>query len=346
MRSQVNDAAFLAFSIGALLPGVHSQFVNALPRCIRDCITQSQYQNCQISDIACLCRASRGMFLPDLVNCMHSDCIDIDTNVLLAPLQFACELAGAPIPDAAVESAANQDSTTQVQVTKTVTMGEATRVVSTATVTTTEDDSTYTVVYPITIDQTTTVSGEPSTITTTTRDGPTALIPIIIVSTDSEGSTYTTTTSQPGSISTYTTTDSDGSTVTQESTITAAAGAQSVSTYTTTDSDGNTVTQESTATETAESQTSSSTSETSQDSATTTTNTDTTLSSSTTAAGAATTTTNTADNTGGSSQTSAGTDPTETNSAPFMDTNSSGTRLSVGALLGIGGLSLLALIFI
>lgn len=230
-----NYLCALAFSFFTL-PLARAQFVSSLPQCVQDCINQSQDDNCSVADIACLCRASAGNFLPDLITCIHGQCDnDLDNNLLLTPLQWACDLAGAPIPESALRNAENQASSLAAQVTTTVTIGgssatggaEATTTidagsVTTVTVITTEAGSIIALVYPVTEWSTTTVSGSPSTVTSvsTPSNDFTGLTPVVITSTDSAGSTYTSTTIQPGAISTYTTTDSRGSTTTQRTTFT------------------------------------------------------------------------------------------------------------------------------
>jgi len=243
----ISGRAFWVLFILAI-PLAQAQFVSSLPQCVQNCINQSQDDNCEVSDIGCLCRASAGNFLPDLITCMHGECDNsLDNNLLLTPLQLACQIAGAPIPASALRNAENQASSLAAQVTTTVTLGgssatggsEATTTVSmialsvlTETVTKTESGSTIYLIYPITVGSTTTVSGAPSRVTSvsTTADHPssyTGLIPVIIVTTNDKGSTYTTTTTEPGAISTYTTTDSRGRTVTQKSTYTKTTSAYS-----------------------------------------------------------------------------------------------------------------------
>jgi len=171
------------------IPLVQTGFVSSLPQCIQDCIDQSQDDNCSVTDVACLCRASAGNFLPDLITCMHGNCDnDLDNDLLLTPLQIVCEIAGAPIPESAIRNAENQASSLDTQATTTVTVGgssatggggsEATTTVSmtvmkssvsTKTVTKTKDGSTIYVVYPITVGSTTTVSGKPSTVTSISK---------------------------------------------------------------------------------------------------------------------------------------------------------------------------------
>lgn len=184
-----------------------AQFVSSLPRCIQDCIEQSQYDNCRDAGIGCLCRASAGSFLPDLVNCMQGNC-DLNAGILLESLQAVCIVAGAPIPDQALQNAGNQATSIQ-QVTTTVTIGlpsatgdpdipttayDGYSEVTTMTETKTQDDGlTITVVYPITLWRTATISGAESTIT--------LLHPSSSTTSHSEYSTptITTTESTPGS---------------------------------------------------------------------------------------------------------------------------------------------------
>jgi hypothetical protein len=165
------------------VPLAHTSFVSFLPQCIQDCIDQSQDDNCSVTDVACLCRASAGNFLPDLIICTHDSCErDLDNDLLLNPLQIVCEIAGVPIPESAIRSAENQASSLDAQKTTIVTIGwasatggrEATTTVSmavmessvsTKTVTKTLSGETIYVVYPITVGSKTTVSGKPSTVT-------------------------------------------------------------------------------------------------------------------------------------------------------------------------------------
>ena len=155
-----------------------AQFISSLPQCIQNCIDQSQFDNCQATDIRCLCRASAGNFLPSLVTCMRGSC-DLDASVLLEPLQAVCMMAGAPIPDDVLQNAGGQPSSVQ-QVTKTVTIGSPSATggseypttfdngypeVATVTEIMTQDNSlTTTLTYPVTVWRTATISGtEPTT---------------------------------------------------------------------------------------------------------------------------------------------------------------------------------------
>lgn len=99
------------------LPLIRAQFVSSLPQCVQNCIEQSTDDNCEIADIKCLCRASAGNFLPDLIICMHGGCDnDLDNNLLLTSLQLACVIAGTPIPDSAIRNAENEASSLATQV--------------------------------------------------------------------------------------------------------------------------------------------------------------------------------------------------------------------------------------
>ncbi|KAF8867213.1 hypothetical protein BDZ45DRAFT_682732 [Acephala macrosclerotiorum] len=183
------------------LPLIRAQFVSSLPQCVQNCIEQSPDDNCEITDMKCLCRASAGNFLPDLIICTHGGCDnDLDNNLLLTSLQLACVIAGTPIPDSAIRNAENEASSLATQVMTTVTMSGssatggagATITVdlgSTVTVTTTQSGTTIYEIYPITVGSTTTITGPTSTRTIS--------------------KTY-----DPGTYATYTTTNSRGQTVT------------------------------------------------------------------------------------------------------------------------------------
>jgi len=262
------------------LPLVRSQFVSSLPQCVQTCINQSQDDNCDVTDVACLCRASNGNFLPDLITCMHGNCDNsLDNDLLLTPLQLACDLAGVPISSAAISNAESEASSLATQVTTTVyESGSPSATVTTITFVETDvQGSTATLAYPVTVGSSTTIYGQPSTVTTTasefgstsnsdssastsltsmsgTGSGFTGVVPIIILTTNSAGSTYTTTTSELGAISTFTTTDSAGSTTTLMSTYTetttASASVETITsteTLTTTNSVGSTFTTTTTA---------------------------------------------------------------------------------------------------
>ncbi len=151
-----------------------------------------------------------GRFLPDVVLCMKGACDNsLDVNALLTPLSLACDLAGTPISQSALQNAQQAASSLIISTTVTITQ------------TGTNIDPTP--VGPTTASGTqgikTVTTTAPTASTTTAYTG---LIPVTIVGTDSAGSTYTSITTEPGAISTFTTTNSAGSTATVVSTYTQA----------------------------------------------------------------------------------------------------------------------------
>jgi hypothetical protein len=268
-----------------------------------------------------------GNFLPDLVICIHGAC-DPSLNVsqLLDPLASVCSLLGTPVSETALKNAEQQASSlaSQVTVTETVTYTSGNVAVSPVGPATA---STTTGGQPLTVVTLTTTSEGASSATQTVPSNAifTSLIPVVIVGTNSAGSTYTTTTTEPGAISTITTINSDGCTETVVSTYTqpgiAGAGGVIVQTITTTNSAGSTYTTTQTS-----SQSSSSSSPSSSSSSSTS------VSSTTTA-----TTSIAAQSTTGSfatSATSVAPNPDETNSSPF-GSQSAADQHRVGSLLGI-----------
>lgn len=189
-----------------------------------------------------------GNFLPDLVICIHGACDpSLNVNQLLTPLASVCSILGTPVSETALENAELQASSlaAQITVTQTVTY-TAGNVASTPIGPATASWTTWG--QPLTVVTITTTSDAASTATQTVPSTTvyTSLIPVIIVGTDNAGSTYTTTTTEPGAISTIITTDSVGSTKTVVSTYTqagsAGAGGVIVQTITTTNSAGSTYT--------------------------------------------------------------------------------------------------------
>ena len=182
-RSIFGLAVIITISILTLPFSAHAQFVSNLPDCVQNCIYSSQDDDCEITDIVCLCRASAGDFLPDLITCMHDSCdSELDDDLLLEPLKLACEIAGAPIPSAALQSAENEATSLATQVTKTETVTQPVTTttvypnsgsssVETVTVTTTAaGGSTVYVAYPVTVWSKTTVTGSLSTVTIISTD--------------------------------------------------------------------------------------------------------------------------------------------------------------------------------
>ncbi|KAI0125764.1 hypothetical protein BJ170DRAFT_446499 [Xylariales sp. AK1849] len=73
------------------------------PDCVSNCVESA---GCSATDVKCMCRASQGSFLPDVVSCMYDACTQsLPVDVLLNPLELACEVLGKPIPDSAISSA-------------------------------------------------------------------------------------------------------------------------------------------------------------------------------------------------------------------------------------------------
>jgi len=211
----LHGAGLALLVVSLRLPLAHSQFISSLPGCVQNCI-DAQESSCDVTSISCICQASAGTFLPDVITCMHGNCDNnIDNSLLLTPLQWMCEIAGAPIPKSAIQNAESAASSLAAQVTTTVTItsgavssgsgGETTITVpapsvTTETITTTYGGSTIAIIYPVTEWSTTTASGSPSTITSVSAESPsTGVVPVIIISTNSAGSTFTITTSSESS---------------------------------------------------------------------------------------------------------------------------------------------------
>jgi hypothetical protein len=187
-------AVLALFVVSLQLPLAFSQFISSLPGCVQNCI-DDQDSYCEVTDINCLCQESAGTFLPDVITCMHSNCdSSIDNSLLLTPLQWMCDIAGAPIPGSAIQSAESAASSLAAQITTTVTtITVEAPLVTTETITTTYGGSTIAIIYPVTEWSTTTASGFPSTITSVSAESPsTGAIP-------GTGSTFTTITSSESS---------------------------------------------------------------------------------------------------------------------------------------------------
>ncbi|KAI9871044.1 MAG: hypothetical protein M1830_003505 [Pleopsidium flavum] len=178
-----------------------SQIISDLPQCWQNCIHNSGDFNCADLDIPCICRISNGNFLTDVVTCVKGNCDDqLDSNLLITPLQLACNLAGTPISSAAIRNAENAQSSdgegytaqrttvvvaqtttttadggSQGVVTETVTAAPSTRATTITETTTDSQGSTYYVVVPITMQHSTTVYSRPSTVTVTSMGTVTAV---------------------------------------------------------------------------------------------------------------------------------------------------------------------------
>lgn len=209
-----------------ILPFGLAQFVFSLPQCVQNCISQSLDDNCQITDVKCLCRASSaGDFLPDLISCTHAECDStLDNDLLLTPLQVVCEIAGVPIPASALANAENQTSSSLAsQPAATVTVSSPSATASTGTPTTTTSRSSSLSTVTVTKTQsgstiyevyTTTIDSRESTVTqkTTYTETTTASSHMSSGTDDSQSTTLTTTTVAGAKISSSSTAKSRTST--------------------------------------------------------------------------------------------------------------------------------------
>ncbi|KAK6072513.1 hypothetical protein SCUP515_07344 [Seiridium cupressi] len=177
-RLTVLLAALVAFSCKA--QAHHDGLLKDLgfPGCVSNCIESS---GCSTANVKCMCQASQGTFLSDVVACTYSDCSQaISVDDLLGPLELACGVLGEPIPDSAISSAEAaqssidnpKPSTTTVVITatttaKTTSSGKTTHTaISTSTPTSVETDS----VTEISTSSHSTGGGDVSTTTTTTAE--------------------------------------------------------------------------------------------------------------------------------------------------------------------------------
>lgn len=156
--------ASIMFGPWVLLPTValahHDEHQRDLgfPNCVSDCIEGS---GCGTADVKCMCRASRGDFLSDVVACMDQDCSQsISVDTLLGTLELACNILGSPIPDSAVSSAEAAQSSLDNPGQTTVTASETTTAQATSSSQTT---------YAATSKATTTIATLTSTSTTETN---------------------------------------------------------------------------------------------------------------------------------------------------------------------------------
>jgi len=291
-------------ALAIFLPLAQSQLVQSLPDCVQQCIDQSGDDNCSVSDIKCLCRASAGNFLPNLITCMHGDCDNsLDNNLLLTPLQYACEIVGTPIPDSAIQNAENVGSSLATQATATrtvvVTVSGGSAVTSGASASGASASGNG-------------GGGKGGSEVTTTIQVPASpsITTVTTIATERDGSVIVV--AYPVTEWLTTTLSGSGSTVASVSN-----GATIVSTYTTTDSKGHTTTQKITVTET-----------TTPSSAAASSSSDGTTIVTTTAAAAKTSSSST-------SKTKGAINPIETNSSPFQDEPSSAATANVDDWLGL-----------
>jgi hypothetical protein len=175
------------------------------PSCVSDCI---QGSGCDAADVKCMCEASQGSFLTDVVVCTYRDCTQIvSVDVLLGPLEFACNVLGESIPDSAVSSAEaaqssidHPGSTTTVVISQTTSTGGQTTETATSKVTITLPESTSTsTTNTLTSPQST--GGEGITSTTNTAESSSTGVHLSSgTGSQSESSSSTTTTTTAGPV--------------------------------------------------------------------------------------------------------------------------------------------------
>ncbi|ORY66345.1 uncharacterized protein BCR38DRAFT_408290 [Pseudomassariella vexata] len=115
VSQRYSDLLFATTILSLLLQQIHADTLGRtfeldleLPECVSNCVEGS---GCGAIDIECMCTASNGSFLPDVVVCMYKDCsraISVDT--LLDPLEMSCKILGSPIPQSAIQSAEAAES--------------------------------------------------------------------------------------------------------------------------------------------------------------------------------------------------------------------------------------------
>ncbi|MCJ1372247.1 hypothetical protein MMC20_003470 [Loxospora ochrophaea] len=176
----LSSVAFLL--VNHQLP-VRSQVIAELPQCWQNCINDRNF-SCAEDSISCLCEISRGSLLADIVTCVKQNCQDdLNPDLLVTPLEVACDAVGEPIPSAAIASAESAAQTVLPTVTSTsgqsviivtttdgglagistVTAGGTTTAEVTESVTG-SNGITYAVVVPVIIEPSTTIYGTPSVV--------------------------------------------------------------------------------------------------------------------------------------------------------------------------------------
>ncbi|MCJ1226583.1 hypothetical protein MMC12_003236 [Toensbergia leucococca] len=160
-----------------LAPAVLSQLVSDLPQCWQNCVNDRNF-SCADTDLSCICQLSDGHFLPSVVTCIKSNCDNaLDDSLLITPLQALCASAGHPIPSSIIISAEQAEQTaTSTLGSITTSDGGLVGVIttttgggfSTSTVTGYVLDSAgnkHSVAVPLVYDSSTTIYGQPVTIT-------------------------------------------------------------------------------------------------------------------------------------------------------------------------------------
>jgi hypothetical protein len=164
---------------------------------------------------------------------MHTECDrGININVLLTPLEFICRMAGTPVSEWALENAQSFDSSIAAEATTTVFSYAPAPSMTTITVTSKKDGSTFAVAYPVTVYEHSQATGSPSTVSTYTSDEESDdeattssrpslgwLIPVTLTTTLNDGG-LTSTRTDTESRSTYTSANPEGNTVTVVTTYT------------------------------------------------------------------------------------------------------------------------------
>ncbi|MCJ1255503.1 hypothetical protein MMC24_003319 [Lignoscripta atroalba] len=98
---------FTSFSVS------FAQVIADLPQCWQNCINNRDF-TCSDTDIPCICQASRGTFLTDVVACVNSACssdTDLGPDLVLSLLEAMCQFAGIPIPPDVIQSAEDAENT-------------------------------------------------------------------------------------------------------------------------------------------------------------------------------------------------------------------------------------------
>jgi len=162
----------------ALLVSVSADFIDALPKCWRSCVKDSNL-NCDGWDLSCICKASKGSFLTDTISCARSECDsdDWDVQLFLGPLEVLCATVGESIPNSIIKVAENCATQTAKQPPASTAKHVSSKVHSdksqdyitttyTTTITETRTDSQGSTVYviiPVIVEPSTFIYGKPST---------------------------------------------------------------------------------------------------------------------------------------------------------------------------------------
>jgi len=206
----------------ALLASVSADFIDALPKCWRSCVKDTNL-NCNGWDLPCICKASKGTFLTDTISCARSGCDsdDWDVQLFLGPLEALCFSVGESIPDSVIKVAENcatetakatQASTKTAKHASSKDHSDKTQDYITTTYTTTitetrtdSQGSTIYVIIPVIVEPSTFIYGEPSTSVAkgvdepSTTDGTTVAASTVLISPSPLGSSTPTAAATSGS---------------------------------------------------------------------------------------------------------------------------------------------------